>query len=176
KSIRFDQEEARPMGRPSMGVRGIRLQPKDICVEMDVVHNPNEAEVLIVMENGLGKSTKITNYRLQGRGGSGVKTAKVTPKTGKVIGAKVFDDKANADIMMVSKHGQTIRLNLKDIPSQGRATQGVYLMRMDKGDFVASVSLFTIILEEEPAEVERGKNPIAKKAADTGAKKQAALL
>lgn len=177
KSIRFDQEDARPMGRPSMGVRGIRLKDKDYCVEMDVVKNPNEAEVLIVMGNGLGKCTKITNYRLQGRGGSGVKTARVTPKTGEVIGAKVFNDKADADIILVSKIGQVIRLNLKDTPSQGRATQGVYLMRMDKGDHVASVSLIVHIDEEtEAANADKealikGKKEGAK--ADT---KQVALL
>lgn len=143
KSIRFDQENARPMGRPSMGVRGIRLRDKDFCVEMDVIRNPNESEALIIMENGLGKCTKVTNYRLQGRGGSGVKTANVTAKTGKVVGAKIFSDKSNADIIIVSKNGQVIRLNLKDIPSQGRATQGVYVMRFDKGDRVTSVSLIT---------------------------------
>lgn len=162
KSIRFDQEEARPMGRASHGVRGIRLKDKNCCVEMDVIKNPEEAEVLIVMENGLGKCTKITNYRLQGRGGSGVKTAKVTAKTGKVVGAKVFEQKIDADIILVSKKGQIIRLNLQDIPSQGRATQGVYIMRMKPGDRIASVSLLTHTKEEtKPAEQEeRQKRPI----------------
>lgn len=166
KSIRFDQEEARPMGRPSMGVRGIRLKDKDFCVEMDVIHNPAEAEALIIMENGLGKCTKISNYRLQGRGGSGVKTARVTPKTGKVVGAKVFKEKADSDLIIVSRAGQVIRLNLKDIPSQGRATQGVYVMRMDKTDRVASVSL---IITEHPemaksAEIEAPKESSKKEA------------
>ncbi len=173
KSIRFDQEEARPMGRPSMGVRGIRLQPKDVCVDMDVIHNPNEAEVLIVMENGLGKCTKITNYRLQGRGGSGVKTARVTPKTGRIIGAKCFEEKENADIIMIARNGQTIRLNLKDIPSQGRATQGVWLMRMNNAGRVASVSLLKHI-EGDAAPDEREKRPL--KEGEKVAKKQAALL
>lgn len=161
KSIRFNQEEARPIGRAGMGVRGIRLKDKDHCVEMDVIKNAGDSEALIIMENGLGKCTKIGNYRLQGRGGSGVKTARVTPKTGKVIGAKVFTDKSNADLIMVSKNGQIIRLNVKDIPSQGRATQGVWLMRMGKEDYVASVSLFTHIEEAEPSP-EREKQPLKK--------------
>lgn len=173
KSIRFDQEEARPMGRASMGVRGIRLQAKDFCVEMDVIRNPNEAEAFIIMENGLGKCTKTSNYRLQGRGGSGVKTAKVTPKTGKVVAAKVFTGKENADIIIVSKNGQVIRLNLKDIPSQGRATQGVYVMRMDQGDHVASVSLIVHESEPEPSP-EREKRPL--KESKKAAGKQVALL
>jgi DNA gyrase subunit A len=156
-----------------MGVRGVRLQPKDFCVDMDIVKNPEEAEVLIVMENGLGKCTKISNYRLQGRGGSGVKTARVTPKTGKIIGAKCFEGKDSADIIMISKNGQTIRLNLKDIPSQGRATQGVWLMRMDKTDRVASVSLIKH-LEEEAAPAEREKRPL-KEEGKVG-KKQVAML
>ncbi len=149
KSIHFNQEEARPMGRPSMGVRGIRVKDGDVCVDMDVIRNPEE-EVLIVMQNGLGKSTKVSNYRLQGRGGSGVKTAKVTAKTGKVVGAKVMHDKLDGDLMMISKMGQVIRLNLKDIPSQGRDTQGVYLMRLPTDDKIASVSLIqTEVLSDE---------------------------
>jgi DNA gyrase subunit A len=162
KSIRFDQEEARPMGRPSMGVRGIRLKENNYCVEMDVIKDPENAEALIIMENGLGKCTKITSYRLQGRGGSGVKTARVTPKTGKVVGAKIFENKDNADLIMVSKNGQVIRLNLRDIPSQGRATQGVWLMRMDKTDHVASVSLMKheeIEAETEAVEKDKKKQP-----------------
>jgi DNA gyrase subunit A len=173
KSIRFDQEEARPMGRPSMGVRGIRLQPKDFCVDLDVINHPDEAEALIIMENGLGKCTKISNYRLQGRGGSGVKTARVTPKTGRVVGAKCFEGKDHADIIMISKNGQTIRLNLNDIPSQGRATQGVWLMRMDKTDRVASVSLLKNI-EAEASGEEREKRSLKEGGKST--KKQVALL
>lgn len=155
KSIHFKQEEARPMGRPSMGVRGIRVKEGDVCVDMDVIRN-DEDEILIVMQNGLGKSTKVSNYRLQGRGGSGVKTAKVTAKTGKVVGAKVLHDKLEGDLMMISKMGQVIRLNLKDIPSQGRDTQGVYLMRLPQEDRIASVSLIQseTLSEEQIAENE----------------------
>ncbi|PIQ77783.1 DNA gyrase subunit A [Candidatus Peregrinibacteria bacterium CG11_big_fil_rev_8_21_14_0_20_46_8] len=177
QSIRFDQEEVRSMGRPSVGVRGIALKGKDYCVDMDVIQNPELAEVLIVMENGLGKSTKITSYRLQGRGGSGVKAAKITPKTGLVVGAKVFTTRDNADLIMISKLGQTIRLSLRDIPSLGRSTQGVYLMRFTKQDKIASVSL---LYQEEapPAEPEsKGPSKSLKGAQSTKAgDKQKALL
>lgn len=163
-SIQFDQEEARPMGRPSTGVRGIKLKGKDFCVEMDVVRAGSDSEALIVMENGLGKSTPMSNYRLQGRGGSGIKTAKVTEKTGLVIGAKIMADKADADLIMFSKLGQVIRMNMGDIPSQGRATQGVYLMRLPDDDRVASVSL--IKHEEVSTEV-----PAEEKTLKTSSKK-----
>ncbi|MFA6917426.1 MAG: DNA gyrase subunit A [Candidatus Gracilibacteria bacterium] len=154
KCIRFNEKDARPMGRPSIGVRGIRLRSGDKVVEMAIVPNP-ETELLVVMENGLGKMTKIGNYRLQSRGGSGVKTANVTPKTGKIIGAKTLDNTTNADLVMMSKSGQVIRIYSKNIPSQGRATQGVYLMRLDNKDTVASVSLVEHVdasLLEESAE------------------------
>ncbi|MFA5820873.1 MAG: DNA gyrase subunit A [Candidatus Gracilibacteria bacterium] len=141
KSIRFKTEDARPMGRPSIGVRGIKLKGTDRVVEMDIVKDPNTAELLVIMENGLGKMTGFLNYRLQARGGSGVKTANVTPKTGKVIGAKVLGKDTDGDLIIVSKSGQLIRLHSKNIPSQGRATQGVYLMRMKPSDKVASISL-----------------------------------
>lgn len=174
KSIRFDQNDAREMGRPSMGVRGIHLKEKDEVVEMDVIRS-KEAEVLVVMENGLGKATKCSNYRRQHRGGSGIKTAKVTPKTGKVIAAKVFDEKSNADLICVSKEGQVIRLDLKDIPSQGRATQGVFIMRLNKGDRVASVSLI-MKTEEDRLEGERVPKPLLKEKIARSPEKQKALL
>lgn len=144
KSIRFDEGDARPMGRPSMGVRGISLKTGDEVVEMDVVKDPKEAQLLIVTEHGLGKSTKLNDYRLQARGGTGVKTANVTAKTGEVIGAKIIDKSSKGDLILISKNGQTIRMDCQKIPSQGRATQGVYLMRLNKGDTVSSLSLVHI--------------------------------
>ena len=154
KCIRFNEEDSRPLGRPSIGVRGIRLKGSDNVVEMAIVPNP-ETELLVVMENGLGKMTKITNYRLQSRGGSGVKTANITAKTGKVIGAKTLDNTTNADLVMMSKSGQVIRIDSKDIPSQGRATQGVYLMRLDSGDKVASISLIDHVDSSAPTKEEK---------------------
>ena len=82
KCIRFNEKDVRPMGRPSMGVRGIKLKEKDKVVEMDTVQNPSDTELLVIMENGLGKMTILNNYRLQSRGGTGVKTANITEKTG----------------------------------------------------------------------------------------------
>lgn len=144
KCIRFVESDVRPMGRPSIGVRGIRVKGGDHVVQMDVVPNPETTELLVVMENGLGKMTKVANYRFQGRGGSGVKTANVTEKTGKVIGAKTIEKGMDADLIIMSKSGQTIRMHAGSIPSQGRATQGVYLMRLRPNDKVASLSLVEV--------------------------------
>jgi len=152
KCIRFDEKDARPMGRPSIGVRGIRLKPEDKAVEMDIVTDPENTELLVIMENGLGKMTKITNYRYQGRGGSGVKTANITEKTGRVIGAKIIDKTTDADLILMSRSGQAIRLHTSTIPSRGRATQGVYLMRLRPRDKVASMSIVELKAEEEAIE------------------------
>ncbi len=141
KGIRFNEEDARPLGRPSIGVRGMKLKSGDEVVEMDVVKDPNIAELLVIMENGLGKMTTVQEYRFQARGGSGVKTANLTAKTGKIVGAKVLDKDTDADLVIMSKAGQVIRLHSKQIPSQGRTTQGVYLMRMRPNDKVASISI-----------------------------------
>ncbi len=152
KCIRFNEKDARPMGRATQGVRGIRLKDGDIVVEMDVIRDTEKSELLVVMENGLGKMTKTQNYRLQARGGSGVKTANITAKTGVIVGAKVTTKDLDAELIIMSKSGQVIRLHSKNIPSQGRATQGVYLMRMKPSDKVASISLFVIEAGEEEVE------------------------
>ena len=156
KCIRFNESNVRPMGRPSIGVRGIALKPEDIVVEMDVIADPETAELLVVMENGLGKMTKTMNYRLQSRGGSGVKTANITEKTGDIVGAKIIEKTTNADLILMSKAGQAIRLHVQNIPSQGRATQGVYLMRMRLKDKVASLSLVALE-QEQPIEAAPGE-------------------
>lgn len=141
KSIRFSEHDVRDMGRASIGVRGIKLKKDDEVVEMDIVKEPDSTELLVIMANGLGKMTKITNYRFQSRGGTGVKTANVTSKTGKVVGAKVITKGNLSDLIIISKSGQIIRLRTDQIPTQGRTTQGVYLMRMKPSDKVASISL-----------------------------------
>lgn len=163
-SIRYETDEIRPIGRASMGVRGIRLKEGDEVVEMDVVQPEEDSALLVVMENGLGKSTKMKSYRIQGRGGTGLKTANVTKKTGDVIGAKIMRKEDDADLIMISKNGQIIRLNSSDIPTQGRATQGVYLMRLKSNDYVASISLFTAaeVNGEEDAEAESDDKTDAK--------------
>lgn len=146
KCIRFKQEDVRSMGRSSMGVRGIRLKGGDIVVQMDVINDEETSKLLVVMENGLSKSTKVANYRFQARGGTGVKTATLTPRTGKIVGARILQDGMIGDLIVISKEGQMIRLPLNEIPTSGRATQGVYIMRMKDKDKVASISL---IVEDE---------------------------
>ena len=157
QSIRFAESDVNPTGRASMGVRGIKLKGKDEVMEMDIVKSENidKAELLVIMENGLGKGTPIASYRDQTRGGSGVKVANVTEKTGKIVGAKIITSGTDSDLIIISKQGQTIRLRIKDIPSQGRTTQGVYLMRLPADDKVASISIINDKTEEtveEPAE------------------------
>ncbi len=141
KCIRFKQGDVRSMGRNSMGVRGIRLKGDDRVVQMDVVKDEENSRLLVVMENGLGKSTKVSKYRFQNRGGTGVKTATLTKRTGKLVGAQVLEEGMEGDLILVSRMGQMIRLPLKDIPTSGRATQGVYVMRLKDNDKVASISL-----------------------------------
>ncbi len=152
KCIQFDEADVRPMGRSSMGVRGIKLKMGDEVVEMDMVHN-KDAELLVVMENGLGKRTSVENYRFQTRGGSGVKTANLTIKTGKLVGAKVLEPGSQGDIIVMSKGGVMIRTSVDSIPSRGRATQGVYIMRVKNNDKVASLSFIRKTDEEKAAEL-----------------------
>jgi DNA gyrase subunit A len=135
-----------------MGVRGIKLKGDDVVVQMDVVKEEETSRLLVVMENGLSKSTKITDYRFQGRGGTGVKTATVTTRTGKLVGARILDKEMVGDLIIISREGQMIRLPLDQIPSIGRATQGVYVMRLKKKDKVASISLIIETVGEEAPE------------------------
>ncbi|NJP04075.1 hypothetical protein HC823_02370 [Candidatus Gracilibacteria bacterium] len=148
KSIRFPEADVRSMGRSAAGVRGIKLKGDDQVVEMDLLQT-EDAKLLVVMENGLGKMTDVKQYRGQSRGGSGVKVANVTAKTGKIAGARVIINGDTGDLLLVSKGGQTIRTPLADIKTAGRATQGVILMRSTKGDIVSSISLLLESEEEE---------------------------
>jgi DNA gyrase subunit A len=158
--IRFKESDVRPMGRPSMGVRGIRLKgDNDNVVAMDVIKDEENSRFLVVMENGLGKTTHVVQYRFQGRGGSGVKTAQITNKTGKVIGARLLVKDMKGDLILISKHGQMIRLPLDQLPTTGRATQGVYVMRLKSGDKVASLSL---LIEDNNKEEPKQELPLKK--------------
>lgn len=144
QSIRFKEKLIRAMGRNAAGVRGIRLKGSDKIIGMDIV-DPNLAksfQLFVISEEGLGKRTPLSQYRLQGRGGSGIKTAKVTKKTGKIIGAYVVNAKDERDLMIMSNKGQIIRLPFGTVSVSGRATQGVRLMRFkETNDKVASVTL-----------------------------------
>lgn len=148
QTIRFPEKQLRGMGRNAAGVRGIRLKGKDEVVGMDIINKDaaKEGSFLTVLENGYGKLTPVKDYRIQSRGGSGVKIAKVTSKTGEVVGGFLYNHKASAeeaknDLILISQKGQVIRLPLKTVPNLGRATQGVRLMRFkDEGDKVASMA------------------------------------
>ncbi len=139
-SIRFSEKDVRPMGRTASGVRGIRLKAGDEVVKMDIVHS-QDAYVYLLTEKGLGKKTKIAEYRLQNRGGSGIKVAMLTNKTGNIVGVSIVDKHHEGDLMVVSKMGQMIRINIKSVPERGRVTQGVFIMRLNDKDTVANMSV-----------------------------------
>ena len=151
KSIRFNENDARVMGRSATGVRGIKLKGDDEVVEMDLLQG-NEAKLLVVMENGLGKMSKVDLYREQSRGGSGIKVANLTAKTGKVAGARVIQPELIADLLMVSEKGQTMRMSLDGVKTSGRSTQGVILMRPAKDDKITSISLLIEGIKEDEEE------------------------
>jgi DNA gyrase subunit A len=146
QAIRFKEKMLRSMGRNAAGVKGIRLKSADEIIGLDIVTggkaSPSE-QLLTVMANGFGKKTKLSEYKVQGRGGSGVKTAHITTKTGPISAAMVVDGKREKeDLIIISSKGQVIRLPIGSVNTSGRATQGVRLMRFkDSKDEVANVVL-----------------------------------
>jgi DNA gyrase subunit A len=141
QSIRFKEKDIRSMGRPASGIRGIRLKKDDEVIGMDVLDNNLEKQyVLVLSQNGYGKRTDVKEYRLQGRGGSGIKTANVTSKIGDVVFSKVLIEGGDEDLIVISEKGQVIRTEIASIAKLGRATQGVRVMRLDEGDKVASAA------------------------------------
>ena len=127
------------MGRTAGGVRGIKLRKNDTVIGVDVIKKTAEKGAFLTMSaNGFGKKTDLKEYKVQKRGGSGVKTAKVTSKTGKLIVAKVLT--SEEELIAMSKKGQVIRTALKDIRPLGRQTQGVTIMRLRSGDGIASLA------------------------------------
>ena len=140
KAIRFSNTSIRPTGRNTMGVRGIKLDGDDIVIGMDIVRKTGNDDLLTIMENGLGKKTSSKLFRGQKRGGKGVKVAKVTVKTGKVVLAQIIPQKCE-EIIMTSKRGQVVKLEVSSIPRLSRDTQGVILMRFSNpNDRVASAT------------------------------------
>ena len=146
QAIRFNEQDARPMGRAARGVRGVRLRPNDCVVGMDIVTS-DEQTLLVISEKGFGKRTKVTNFPSHKRGGVGIKAAIVTAKTGPIISVQTIDPTMN-EALWVSQNGQTIRLGLSDIKLLGRTTQGVTIMRLSDGDAVSSIGL----MEKRPEE------------------------
>lgn len=141
QAIRFKESDVRAMGRTAAGVRGIKLKGEDHVVGMDIV-TADDKQLLVVMKNGYGKRTELKEYKVQGRGGSGIKTANITSKTGEITSAYIVEDKDERDLFVVSEAGQVIRTSLKTVSKLGRATQGVKVMSFKKaGDKVASVTL-----------------------------------
>ena len=162
QSIRFKEKEIRSMGRSAAGVKGIRLKKGDEVVGMDIIKaqssklkaQSSKEYLLVVTENGYGKRTDLKEYRLQGRGGTGIKTAKVTPKTGNLVASKALTTRALAkgeneakaslpdeeDLIVISQRGQVIRTAISSIAVLSRPTQGVRIMRLEEGDKVASAT------------------------------------
>ncbi len=146
QSIRFTEKDVRPMGRSAAGVRGIKLKNRDYVVGMDVVH-PDDGkksgfELMIILANGYGKRTGLEQYKTQGRGGSGIKTAHVSDKTGKIVMGMVVNSKEERDLLAVSSKGQMIRMPIAQVPVLGRDTQGVRIMRFrEEKDGVANATL-----------------------------------
>ncbi len=139
QSIRFQEKDVREMGRSAGGVRAIKLSKGDFVIGVDKVpKGENSLSILTLSSNGLGKKTNIKEYKTQNRGGSGIKTAKVTPKTGKLIVAKIVKDET--EIIAVSQKGQVIRVSLDSLPTSGRQTQGVTVMKLRPGDNIASIT------------------------------------
>jgi len=146
QAIRFKEIGVRAMGRTAAGVRGIRLKSEDEIVGMALIApalvRNKVLELLVVAENGLGKRTLVNEYKVQGRGGSGIKTMNITEKTGKIINARVINNAEEKDLMMISVMGQVVRIKLSSVSTLGRATQGVKIMRFKKkDDKVASIEL-----------------------------------
>jgi DNA gyrase subunit A len=142
QSIRFKESDIRAMGRTAGGVRGMKLGSGDSIVGADVVPKGAKGlEVLVVSKNGYGKTTPTSEYKVQNRGGSGIKTVKVTPKTGVLIAAQIVsktEGEGADEIVVVSQKGQVIRTALTEIPSLSRGTQGVRVMKLRDGDAIAS--------------------------------------
>jgi len=134
-AITFNEKDARPMGRVSQGVIGIRLDEGDTVIGMEAIIAGSKSTLLAITENGFGKRTELEEYRVQTRGGKGVITYKITPKTGEIIGVKIVNDED--DVMLITDTGTIIRLNVAEISILGRSTQGVTLMRTNEGKVVS---------------------------------------
>ncbi len=143
--ITFDEKDVRPVGRSAQGVLGIRLDDDDFVIGMEsILSNNKNATLLAITENGFGKRTEVDEYRVQNRGGRGVITYKITPKTGNIVGIRMASE--DEDVMLITNSGTIIRIKVKDVSILGRATQGVTLMRTTGEERVVSIE--TIAPEE----------------------------
>ena len=154
QAIRFNEKDVRAMGRAARGVRGARLRPRDEVVGMDIITDPKQ-KILAISANGYGKATLASNFPAHKRGGVGIKVASVTTKTGPIVAVHTLDPEAK-DVIMMSSKGQTIRVAVKEIPTLGRATQGVRIMRLSEGDTVASIGI--VLPEDENSDETKGSD------------------
>jgi len=168
QAIRFSEKDARPMGRSARGVRGLRLRPDDSVVGMDIVQEGRN--LLVVSEKGYGKMTKVANFPSHRRGGVGIKAAVVTAKTGNLVTVRALDADVS-EIIAISAAGQTIRVALSDIPTLGRATQGVRIMKLNDSDSVASVGLVPEQTKELNDDEKLQNNNVVKTTTNKGGKK-----
>jgi DNA gyrase subunit A len=142
-SIRFKEKDVRAMGRSASGVRAIKLKGDDVVVRMDVFGKESkntDYDLMVITEHGFGKRTPMGEYKIQGRGGSGIKTANIGDKTGTIVTARIVNNKdLSRDLIVISEKGQVIRFPLKTVSKLGRSTKGVRIMRFkDVGDKVVS--------------------------------------
>lgn len=149
RAIRFHEKDVREMGRNTSGVRGMTLGKDEEIVDMVVIKNTHEATVLAISENGYGKRSLVDDYREQSRGGKGVITLKVTPKTGALIALKEVTD--HDDLMIITERGKVIRISCSGIRTMGRNTQGVRIMRLDSDGAIAAVT--RVVNDDEDEEV-----------------------
>ena len=145
KSIRFKEKEIRPMGRSAAGVKGISLKGGDELVGADVINLKVKTEpkvkqyLLVVTDKGYGKRAILKEYRLQKRGGIGIKTLKLVPKIGTIVASRMLSDE-NQDLIVISQQGQTIRIPINSVSKLGRATQGVRIKKLNEKDKIVSIA------------------------------------
>ena len=158
-AVRFNEDTVREMGRGAAGVRGINLKTDqgDEAVGMVVVPDEDK-NLLVISEQGYGKQTPISEYRLTNRGGKGVKTLNVNEKTGNLVGVIQVEGTDDEDLMIITRKGITIRMKVKDISTMGRNTQGVKLIRLKKGDEIASVAKVIASEDEDTEDAENAEN------------------
>ena len=142
QSVRFKESQLRPMGRTASGVRAIRLKNNDFAAGIDIIKTDNKEQMakgklLVVMDKGFSKQTPLKEYKIQSRGGSGIKTAKINAKTGKIVSAKILG--GEEELLALSTKGQIIRTNIKSVRVSGRATSGVKIMKLKEGDKIAGI-------------------------------------
>ena len=156
QAIRFSEDEVRPMGRDTAGVKGMGLRKGDEVISADVI-GVNEGDLLVVTENGYGKRTKLADYPRKGRAGLGVKTVQLTEARGHLVGARIVRD--GYQVMLISNGGTVIKIPVDDIKRLGRSTQGVIVMRFREGEQVSALAPVVETDEAEPADVEAEPAP-----------------